>query len=66
MEQPLFKEDKGLKNRKQVSFNAYTGVNEAMNLPELMNSEELIQYTKETRNNNYLQTNEPTNPATKK
>ena len=56
---------KGLKNRKQVSFNAYTGVNEAMNLPELMNSEELIQYTKETRNNNYLQTNDPTNPASK-
>ncbi len=56
---------KGLKNRKQVSFNAYTGFNEAMNLPELMQSEELIQYTKEARNNNYLQTNDPTNPASK-
>ncbi len=56
---------KGLKNKKQLSFNAYTGVNEAMNLPDLMNSEELIQYTKETRNNNYLQTNDPTNPASK-
>lgn len=54
---------KGLKNRKQISFNAYTGFNEAMNLPELMNSEDLIKYTKEARNNNYLQTNDPTNPA---
>lgn len=54
---------KGAKNSKQVSFNAYTGYQEATNLPELMNSTELIQYTKESRNNNYLQTYDPTNPA---
>ena len=33
---------KGLKNRKQVSFNAYTGFNEAMNLPKLMSQEEIL------------------------
>jgi TonB-linked SusC/RagA family outer membrane protein len=56
---------KGVKNKRQISFNAYTGFNEATNLPKLMESEELIQYTKEARNNNYLQTNDPTNPASK-
>jgi len=54
---------KGVKNKRQVSFNAYTGYNEATNLPKLMNSEQLIQYAKDARNNNYLQTNDPTNPA---
>jgi TonB-linked SusC/RagA family outer membrane protein len=54
---------KGVKNKRQVSFNAYTGYNEATNVPKLMNSEQLIQYAKDARNNNYLQTNNPTNPA---
>ncbi len=54
---------KGIKNKHQVSFNAYTGYQEAMNLPKMMNSAELIAYTKESRNNNYLQTNNPTSPT---
>ena len=54
---------KGVKNKKQISFNAYTGYQEAMNLPDLMNAEQLITYTKESRNNNYLQTNNPTSPT---
>lgn len=45
-----------------VRFSAYGGVQSAMNVPDMMNSEELIQYTKDARNNNYLQTYEPTDP----
>lgn len=56
---------KGVKNRKQVSFNAYTGFQEATNLPKLMNAAELIAYTKESRNNNYLQTYDPTNASSR-
>jgi len=56
---------KGIKNKKQVSFTGYTGYQDATNLPKLMNSEQLIAYTKDARNNNYLQTNDPTNPLSK-
>lgn len=57
---------KGNKNGgSQISFNAYSGIQQATHLPKLMNSSELIQYAKDSRNNNYLQTNDPTNPASK-
>ncbi|MEI6276138.1 MAG: SusC/RagA family TonB-linked outer membrane protein, partial [Prolixibacteraceae bacterium] len=56
---------KGNKNGAQISFNAYTGMQEATHLPKLMNAAEVIQYTKDSRNNNYLQTNDPTNTASK-
>lgn len=46
-----------------INFSAYGGVQNAMNVPDLMNSEELIQYTKDSRNNNYLQSYDPTNLA---
>jgi len=54
---------KGFKNGFQLSFNSYTGFKEATHLPKLMNAKELIQYTKEARNNDYLQSEDPTNPA---
>ncbi|MEQ9438323.1 MAG: TonB-dependent receptor [Cyclobacteriaceae bacterium] len=47
----------------QVSFNAYSGIQTVTNAPDLMNSEELIAYTNDSRNNNYLQTYDPLNPA---
>lgn len=47
----------------QITVSAYGGVQNATNVPDLMNSEELIQYTMDSRNNNYLQTYDPTNPA---
>lgn len=56
---------KGNKDGTRISFNAYSGIQEATHLPKLMNSAELIQYTKDSRNNNYLQTNDPTNTASK-
>lgn len=56
---------KGLREQTQVNFNAYSGIQNATNLPRLMNSAELIQYAKDSRNANYLQTNDPTNPLSK-
>ncbi len=54
---------KGREGGPRVSFNAYSGIQNVMNRPDMMNAEELIAYTKDSRNNNYLQTNDPLNPA---
>lgn len=35
----------------EVDFSAYGGVSSAMNMPDLMNAEELIDYTQDSRNN---------------
>jgi TonB-linked SusC/RagA family outer membrane protein len=53
---------KGTKGGPQLSFNAFSGVQHVMNRPDLMNAEELIDYTKDSRNNNYLQSYDPLNP----
>lgn len=46
----------------QVNLRSYTGVSSAFNTPDLMNAEELIAYTKDSRNNTYLRQQDPTNP----
>ncbi len=46
----------------QINLRAYAGVQSAFNVPELMNAEELIAYTKDSRNNTYLREQDPTNP----
>ncbi len=57
---------KGNPNANRVTVSMYGGVSSAVNKPDLMNAEELIQYTKDARNNHYLQEiasgNEPANP----
>lgn len=56
----------GTAGRTSVNFSSYVGVSSAFNSPEMMNAEELIAYTKDARNNNYLQEievgNRPANP----
>jgi TonB-linked SusC/RagA family outer membrane protein len=56
----------GTAGRTSVNFSSYVGVSSAFNTPEMMNAEELIAYTKDARNNNYLQEievgNRPANP----
>ena len=56
----------GSAGRTSVNFSSYVGVSSAFNTPEMMNAEELIAYTKDARNNNYLQEIEvgkrPANP----
>ncbi len=47
----------------QINFNSNIGVQSAFNVPDLMNAEELIAYTKDSRNNTYLRQQDPTNPA---
>lgn len=47
----------------QINLRSYTGVSSAFNTPDLMNAEELIAYTKDSRNNTYLRQQDPTNPA---
>lgn len=46
----------------QVRFRSYVGIQSAFNVPELMNAEEVIEYTKDARNNTYLRQQNPTNP----
>jgi TonB-linked SusC/RagA family outer membrane protein len=46
----------------QVNVRSYVGVQSAFNTPDLMNAEELIAYTKDSRNNTYLRQQDPTNP----
>lgn len=46
----------------QVNFSSYAGVQNAVNVPDMMNSEELIAYTKDSRNNYYVQEYNPTDP----
>jgi TonB-linked SusC/RagA family outer membrane protein len=47
----------------QINVRSFVGVQSAFNVPELMNAEELIDYTKDARNNTYLRQQDPTNPA---
>ncbi|MGD8427949.1 MAG: TonB-dependent receptor, partial [Balneolaceae bacterium] len=47
----------------RINFSAYAGVQNAMNVPDMMNSEEIIAYTKDSRNNYYLQEYNPTDPT---
>jgi len=46
----------------QINFRSYVGVSSAFNVPEMMNAEELIAYTKDARNNTYIRQQDPTNP----
>lgn len=46
----------------QVNFRSYIGTQSAFNVPEMMNSEEVIAYTKDARNNTYLRELNPTDP----
>ncbi len=46
---------RGQSGKPRVNFSAYSGVSTVFNKPDLMNSEELIAYTQDSRNNNYLQ-----------
>jgi len=56
----------GTAGRTSVNFSSYVGVSSAFNTPEMMNAADLIAYTKDARNNNYLQEievgNRPANP----
>ena len=45
-----------------VQFNSYIGQQRAAHLPDLMNASEIIEYTQDARNNNYLQKYDPLNP----
>lgn len=45
-----------------INFRSYVGINSAFNTPDLMNAEELIAYTKDSRNNTYLRQRDPQNP----
>ncbi len=47
----------------QVNVRSYVGIQSAFNTPNLMNAEELIAYTKDSRNNTYLRQQNPTNPS---
>ena len=53
----------GSAGRTSVNFSSYLGVSNVFNKPDMMNAEDLIQYTKESRNNNYLQEIEVGNQA---
>ena len=46
-----------------IKFSSYSGSQTVSNKPSMMNSEEIIAYAKDARNNNYLQTYDPTNSA---
>jgi TonB-linked SusC/RagA family outer membrane protein len=56
----------GSAGRTSVNFSSYMGVSNVFNKPDMMNAEEIIAYTKDARNNNYLQEievgNRPANP----
>lgn len=54
---------KGKSGGARVTFSGYGGASTVFNKPDMMNAEELIAYTKDSRNNNYLQSEDPTNPA---
>ncbi len=53
---------KGQEGKPSISFNAFTGVQNVMNQPNMMNAPEIIDYAKDARNNNYLQSYDPLNP----
>lgn len=58
---------KGDKNANRVTVNMFGGASSVVNKPDLMNAKELIAYTKDSRNNAYLQEiamgNQPANPS---
>ncbi|MEE9466375.1 MAG: SusC/RagA family TonB-linked outer membrane protein, partial [Candidatus Neomarinimicrobiota bacterium] len=45
-----------------ITFDAYTGTQSVAHFPDMMKAEELIEYTKESRNNNYLDRGDPFDP----
>ncbi|MFQ5640056.1 MAG: SusC/RagA family TonB-linked outer membrane protein, partial [bacterium] len=45
-----------------IRFDSYTGTQSVSNKPDLMNAQELIEYTQDARNNNYLDKYDPLNP----
>ncbi len=47
----------------QITFSTTAGVQTPFNVPDLMNAEELIEFTKDARNNTYLRQQDPTNPS---
>ncbi len=59
---------KGSERQSRVTVSMYGGISSVVNKPDMMNAEELIAYTKDARNNNYLQEiasgnpNAPANP----
>ncbi len=57
---------KGSRGINRVTVNMFGGASSVVNKPDMMNAEELIAYTKDARNNNYLQEiergNQPANP----
>ncbi|HAW79538.1 MAG TPA: SusC/RagA family TonB-linked outer membrane protein, partial [Balneola sp.] len=57
---------KGTPGINRVTVSMYGGASSVVNKPDMMNAEELIAYTKDARNNNYLQEidrgNQPANP----
>ena len=58
---------KGSARQNRVTVSMYGGASSVVNKPDMMNAEELIAYTKDARNNHYLQEidrgNEPANPS---
>lgn len=58
---------KGNADRNRVTVSMYGGASSVVNKPDMMNAEELIAYTKDARNNTYLQDialgNTPANPS---
>jgi len=46
-----------------IRYSSYTGSQSVSNKPSMMNAKDLIDYTKDARNNNYLQTYDAQNPA---
>ena len=55
---------KGRKNTPpQINIRSYVGTQSVFNRPEMMNAEEIIDYTKDARNNTYLRQLDPTNPS---
>jgi len=57
----------GSAGRTNITFSSYSGVSTVFNQPDMMNASELISYTQDSRNNNYLQEielgNQPANPS---
>lgn len=45
----------------QINVRSYVGVSSVFNTPDLMNAEELIDYTKDSRNNTYIRVRDPQN-----
>lgn len=46
-----------------IRFDSYTGTQSVANQPDMMHAEELIAYTQDSRNNNYIQDLDPLNPS---